>query len=372
MDTPALFKDVFNVESVSTLARLINETSPFPVEEFTALSVKSFHNQELKERSNAITAALITYLPTTFKDSGEIILNTLQSIPLTGQENWRGFILMPVGTFVEQQGLQKNDLELSFEIIYELTKRFTAEFAVRKFILKHHAYAMQKMHTWVNDENEHVRRLCSEGTRPRLPWATKIPDHIENPARTFLLLEKLMDDSSIYVQKSVANHLNDISKDNPEALCDFLLNFKSSNSMRTKWIVKHSLRTLIKKGNTEALSLLGYNDCINVQLNNLTVSNPNITLGEYLNFTFEIINNSEASENLIIDYLIHHKKSNGKLLPKVFKLKIVTLKPNESIVIQKKHSFKPISTRKYYSGEHRVQVQANGNLLDSIIFHLNA
>lgn len=268
---------------------------------------------------------------------------------------------------VRQFGLDHFDE--SMEALELFTQYSTAEFAIRPYIIEHEERTMMQMLLWSTHANEHVRRLSSEGCRPRLPWAMSLPVFKKNPSLILPILENLKSDDSLYVRKSVANNWNDITKDNPGVVIETFNKWKGEASEDTQWIMKHALRGLLKAGNADALSLMGF-ESAKVKLINLKVKAPKIRIGEKMKFTFEVINNGDQSADLMIDYIIHFQKANGKTAPKVFKLKSVKLAGQESLEIRKNHDFRLINTRKYYSGMHAVQVQINGEKMDSVEFEV--
>jgi len=268
---------------------------------------------------------------------------------------------------VRQFGLEHYDE--SMQALELFTQYSTSEFAIRPYIIEYEEKTMKKMLLWSTHENEHVRRLSSEGCRPRLPWAMALPEFKKNPSLILPILENLKSDPSLYVRKSVANNWNDITKDNPSVVINTFNKWKVGASEDTQWIIKHALRGLLKAGNSGALSLMGF-EPVNVKLTNLKVNSTKIKIGEKVNFSFEVVNEGNNSTELMIDYIIHFMKSSGMTAPKVFKLKALKLASGESIMISKYHDFRLINTRKYYPGAHAVQIQVNGEKLNTIAFEL--
>ncbi|MEM9987446.1 MAG: DNA alkylation repair protein, partial [Bacteroidota bacterium] len=260
-----------------------------------------------------------------------------------------GFNGMVLSDFVGQFGIDQP--KESLDALEIFTQVGSAEFAIRQFILKHEVLTMRRMEAWARHPNEHVRRLASEGCRPRLPWAVALPKYKKDPSPVLPILDQLKEDPSMYVRKSVANHLNDLSKDNPEVLLDLLESWKPNAPATTQWIIKHALRSLVKQGSPRALSLLGF-ESKNIKVSHLQLKPHNMSMGETLEFGFEITNLGEKEAQVVVDYQIHFVKANGVTAPKVFKLKNVKLGPEQSIQMSKSHTIKPITTRKYYSGHH--------------------
>ena len=358
----------FHKANISDLASRIKGSYPsFNEREFLNEVFSSLSDLELKERSALITQMLIKYLPDSFEEALTIILN---SLPLENAENeltgYDGFIIMPLTSFVSCKGLDHFDL--STKALYEMTKRFTSEFDIRYFIQRYPQKMLNLLESWTEDESLHVRRLVSEGTRPRLPWAFQLKEYRKDPSKVLALLTFLKDDSELYVRRSVANNLNDISKDNPTAVIETLKSWQNGTS-HMNWLTKHALRTLIKEGNSEALSLLGYkqSDSLDVKL---TVTKKDLNLGESLELSAEIHSYEKESLPIMVDFIIWYKKANGTLMPKVFKLKKSSIKADENLVLNKKHKFADFSTRKHYSGEHHVALQINGKMYEKVTFSL--
>lgn len=228
---------------------------------------------------------------------------------------------------------------------------------------------MKRLQEWALDDNEHVRRLVSEGSRPRLPWWPPLRQFIADPVPAIALLELLKDDPSLYVRRSVANHLNDISKDHPELLLTRMEAWSKGASDERLWLVNHALRTLVKRGDQRALAILGYGHA-DIELRGLALRPERLQFGESLEFEFELLNRDAAGQNLMIDFVMHFRKANGKTAPKVFKLKKARLAAGERLSIRKKLAIRPISTRKYYSGRQRLEVQVNGRILGGADFEL--
>lgn len=355
-------RDVFNPTVVNKLAQDIHATWPqFDVDGFTTDINTKLESLSFGDRNALIRDKLREYLPKHFPNAAQILIDSLGPEPaeaeLTGYD---GFTIMSQCDFVAKYGLDYFDI--SMKALYEMTKRFTAEGAIRAFIQKYPEKTMKQLEEWTNDENPLARRLASEGTRPRLPLAQRLPQFIEDPRPVLKLLDNLKEDATLLVRRSVANNLNDIAKDNPELVVETLQKWQKINDEGTQWLIKHASRTLVKQGNKDALALLGYSLNPAITIQNLTIENAVINLGEELIFHFEIQSNTNKTQNLMIDYIIHHMKANGKLAPKVFNLAKKRLKAGELLQLSKKHAIKPISTRKYYAGKHLLEIQINGDV----------
>jgi len=344
--------------------RLIKEVTPhypeFPEKEFyVSLFDKEWSEKPLKEMLMHSAMALRMCMPTDYLQTLEI----LQKIC----HKFSDFDAMIFPDVVRQFG--HSDYDESMQALELFTQYSTAEFAIRPFILEEEEKTMKQMLQWSTHENEHVRRLASEGCRPRLPWAMALPDFKNDPTLILPILENLKSDSSLYVRKSVANNWNDITKDNPEIVIETFKKWRKAASSETQWIMKHALRGLLKAGHAEALDLMGF-EPVSVRISKLKVSSPTINIGDKVNFSFEVKNDGKGSAELMVDYIVHFKKANGTTAAKVFKLKAFTLPVGESIQMSKNHDFKLINTRKYYSGIHAIQIQVNGDKLERIEFEL--
>jgi 3-methyladenine DNA glycosylase AlkC len=254
--------------------------------------------------------------------------------------------------------------------LHELTRRFSAEGDLRTFLEINPEKTLKILHEWTKDKSPHVRRLVSEGTRPRLPMSARIKRFQENPRPVLKLLEKLKDDPELYVRRSVANNVNDIAKDNPELAIETLKRWRKSKSAEVDWIIKHASRSLVKAGNTAALELQGVSTAAQLKLKDLQIKPARIDRGTGADLSFEIRNLENRRTPVILDYVIHFKKASGKLLPKVFKLRRLAIQPGQSCRITKIHRFKDTSGRKHYPGKHLLQIQANGNIIGEITFSL--
>lgn len=326
---------------------------------FNFLYDEEWGDKALKERMYHASQCLQKTLPQKFPQA----LKTLTAIA----QDFNGFDGMIFPDFVEQFGL--GHYQISIEALELLTQFSSAEFAIRPFILQKPTATMNKMLGWSLHHNEHVRRLSSEGCRPRLPWAMALSIFKKNPALILPILDNLRSDPSLYVRKSVANNINDISKDNSDIALKLLDSWQENSSSETKWITKHALRGLLKAGNQSALHLLGFK-AVKISLYNFTLKPKTLTMGQELIFSFLLKNNSKTKQSLMVDYIIYFMKANGKTAPKVFKLKTINIRAGEEITITKGHKIKPISTRKYYAGQHQLAIQVNGQLLDNLSFKL--
>ncbi len=356
------FKNKFSKASIKTLATEIVAFYPdFDAKKFTKLSVKTLDALELKDRVRQISAALNETLPADYGEALRVLIGSVKKIEGGVSE---GFIYWPYLQFIEEYGL--DSVDLSLDGMEALTPFFSAEFAIRPYILNDSKKTLKRMLRWAKSPNEHVRRLATEGSRPRLPWGIALPELIADPTRTSKILEILKDDSSEYVRRSVSNHMNDFSKDHAAFVSQTCSEWWSESPEMQK-LVKHALRNLLKKGDKEALKILGFGipkfSDVKIKLDS-----DQVIFGESLNFDIEIM--SEKSQSWMIDYAIHHQKANGKMSPKVFKWSVKKVKKDTILAVSKKHKIKPITTRKYYPGEHALEIFINGKSIGIQSFEL--
>ncbi len=241
-----------------------------------------------------------------------------------------------------------------------MTKRFSAEGALRTFLETDYNSTMKLLHEWCNDPNPNVRRLVSEGTRPRLPLAGRIKRFQKDPIPVIELLDKLKDDSSLYVRRSVANNINDIAKDNPDITIETLKKWNKSKSKNVQWVIRHASRSLLKEGNNKVLTLLGYSPEVSISASQVMVDKSDYSIGDKMLISFSITSNENSKVKLMIDYVINYMKANGKGADKVFKMRDLVIEPNQKIEIEKAHWLRNTSGRKHFSGEHSVSLQING------------
>ncbi|MCG8582748.1 MAG: DNA alkylation repair protein [Bacteroidales bacterium] len=325
---------------------------------------------ELKQRMYHISGILEDYLsgdyPTSIRQIHQII-DTLKAIKVEERVKYPDLVFMLLPHYIETKGL--NDFDTSVAAMEKITSFTTCEFAVRPFIIKYEDKMMSEMLKWAESDNHHVRRLASEGCRSRLPWGIAIRDFKFDPSPVLAILETLKNDPSEYVRKSVANNLNDISKDNPQVTIDIAKKWKGQ-SKETDWIVKHASRTLLKAGNQEMMQLFGFGSIHNIEINNFELSNSIIYVGDYLEFNFDLLNRSDKNELIRLEYAIYFLKQNGTHTKKVFKISEKVYSAETSTHIKRRQSFKVVSTRKFHMGEHLISLIVNGVEVDESAFEL--
>lgn len=360
---PEPLKNMFNVHTVGRLAESIQQEYPaFDREGFTTRVFDAeWEGRELKERIRRLASLLGDFLPTEYPAALAILH---RAIPHLTEQS---FEKMVFPDFVEVYGL--DDWEVSLPALEHFTQFISAEFAIRPFILRYFDRTMAQMLAWARHPHEGVRRLATEGCRPRLPWGMAIPRLKTDPAPILPILEILKDDPSETVRRSVANNLNDLSKDHPDLVLSTLQGWQTDGKERSA-LTHHALRTLVKQGHPGALALLGHSHEIAVAVRNLSVQPTEIPMEGKVTFSFEVVSQADEPQDLIIDYTVYLQRANGKQTPKVFKLAKRTLQPGETIQIMRTHSFKPVTIRRYYPGDHAIEPQINGKTFGRVVFTL--
>ncbi len=355
-----LMKNSYGVDVAIRIAKMIERAHPrFPVRAFLADVRPGFSDLELMDRGRRIAGALHTHLPSPFSKAAKILTAsfgpTLEEEPSNGLGS---FLYLPHSFFVANHGLRNFEAAMAFQ--YELTQRFTAEFCIRPYLERHEGKTLARLLLWTNDRSEHVRRLVSEGTRPRLPWAGRLPQFQKNPQPVLDLLERLKDDPALYVRRSVANNLNDIGKDHPQILLATCRRWLVDAPEPRQWIIRRALRSLIKEGNKAALALMGCRPSTCLVVGHAGVSPSRVNPGESVCLKFQVSNTSARRTKVIIDFRVHFVKANGKSSPKVFKLSTVQLPPRTSLPVQKTLSLKNLTTRQHHPGHHHMEALING------------
>ena len=356
-------KNYFGIELAELLGKKVKEVYPrFEYKKFIKFVESDIEPLELNARVELIAEGLRKFLPASYPEAVEILLSILGP-PLETEEGMftKGYMWYPLGMFVKKFG--QDDLNASMKAVYEITQRNTAEFAVRPLIEKYPGKVLKTFHKWAKDKSFHVRRLTSEGLRPRLPWAGRLDVFREDPSPVLDILEILKRDESEFVRKSVANNMNDILKDHREAALDTLERWKKDRNSNTDKIIKHALRNLVKEGDSRALKMMGYDEKANVKVSKLKVSPGKVKIGKSLELSFTLENTDKKPHNLMVDYIVHFVRKGGKRNAKVFKIGAKELKKNGREEIKKSHSFKKVTTRSYYPGKHRIEIQVNGKVL---------
>ena len=362
---PEPLKNMLNHNLLCKIASDIQSVhSTFLVDEFIQSTMgETWNDLELKDRIYKVAANLGKYLPEDYRTAIGIIDKVVMNYG-TWLDGFAWFF--PV--FVELYGQDEENWDVSIAALERYTPYASSEMAVRPFIIKHEDRMMAQMYVWSKHENELVRRLACEGCRPALPWAPALNSFKKDPAPILPILEQLKTDPSLWVRKSVANNLNDISKTHPELAVKIAKEWYGKNE-HTDWIVKHGCRTLLKKGNRETLAIFGCDDATSIDVIDFALGASVVSIGEDITFSFSISTKQAVKARL--EYGVDYVKSGGKRSRKIFKISEVSLKENEKKAYVKKHSFADVSTRKHYPGTHSITLTVNGAERGTLDFDLN-
>lgn len=353
-------KNQYGADVPRAIAAMISNVHPaFNGPEFVRDALEGYDALELMPRGKRIAQALRRHLPDDYPRALAILLGSLDQ-PHGRDPNLSlaSFLYLPHTVFVAQYGLAH--FEESMRAQHALTQRFTAEFSIRPFLEQHPEATLRQLAAWAADPSPHVRRLVSEGTRPRLPWAPRLRQFQADPAPVLALLELLKDDPELYVRRSVANNLNDIGKDHPEVLASTARAWLKNAPAGRAWIVGHALRSAVKRGEGAALEVLGFGKKAQVALGNIQITPAKAVMGGSVRIGFELTSTHPHGQRVLVDLAVHYVKASGQAKAKVFKLKTLELAPGQSTTLAKTLSLAEMSTRKHYPGLHRVEVILNG------------
>ena len=368
------FKNAISADLVTLIGELVaRHTGEVDGKAFSQPLISQLDALELKERVVLIADMLHAVLPDDGEKRADILLAMLHPDDLnhenapSGLDGLCGWGIWPLTDVIGRYGL--GDVGRSLEVLREMTKRGTSEFDIRPFVARSPDVALPIIASWVDDPNHHVRRLVSEGLRPRLPWGMRLNALIEDPGPTLPLLRSLRDDPSEYVRRSVANHLNDIAKDHPDLVAEIAADWSVDADANRKKLVRHACRTLIKQGHKPTLAVFGLH-APEIEEPNIRIVSRDVTLGGALELDVSFRSTSAEKQDLVVDYLVHHRKANGQLSPKVFKWTKLCARPGEIVSLSKRHAIVPITTRRYYSGDHAVSLRINGEDFGKELFSL--
>ncbi len=354
-------KDRFGPDVPVRIASMIASVHPgFASEAFVARALEGYDDLELTPRARHIARALAAHLPDDAEEAIAVLVASLGP-PTLRLEGMDSFLYLPHVFFVADYGLEC--LEASLAAQYQLTQRFTAEFSIRAFLERYPEETLARLRLWARDPNVHVRRLVSEGTRPRLPWAPRLRPFQRDPAPVVDLLELLKDDPEPYVRRSVANNLNDIAKDHPEVAVAVARRWLQGASPERRALVAHGLRTLVKQGHPKALEVLGFEAGTKVVVDRLTVAPDPAAIGGRVRIEVDLRNPDSSPRAVLVDLRVHFVKANGALRPKVFKGATLELEPGATGRVRKTVSLAQHTTRTHYPGRHHVEALVNGALM---------
>ncbi|HEU4691098.1 MAG TPA: DNA alkylation repair protein [Vicinamibacterales bacterium] len=355
-------KTFFSPALVRRLAGDLAGVHPgFPARAFVARATTGLDRLELLDRGRHIARALAVHLPAPYPDAVDVLIRSLGPEHASDELIGAGmapFYYLPHTIFVAEHGL--DHFEISMRAQYELTKRFSAESSIRPFIIKYPERTLGQLREWAHDSNPHVRRLVSEGTRLRLPWAARVAWLDEHPDRVLALLELLKDDPASVVRRSVANNLNDLGKVHPALLMRTCESWLVTASSDRRALVEHALRSAVKRGEADALRLLGYGQKASVALDEVRISPRRVAIGGRVAIEFTLCGRSRGTQEMLVDLAVHFIKADGRAAPKVFKLKRVVMPPRGRVAFSTSVSLAVHTTRKPQPGRHMVEVIVNG------------
>lgn len=354
-------KELFNQAYFLKLATEVKKAHQlFDEKSFLKEVTNNLSERELNKRLRHTSLTLKEFLPNNFQEAVNILKQVVPNLKT-------GYTTLVFPDFVGLYGIQH--FKFSLEALSYFTQFGSSEFAIRVFLKHDFKATLNVMQGWAKSDNVHIRRLASEGCRPRLPWSFKLDEVVKNPELTLPILTSLKEDTELYVKKSVANHINDYSKEHPELVIKILKDWKSNNP-HTTWILKHASRTLLKQGNTKALAFFGIKENSDLNLVSFNLKKQKIKIGDNLQYSFLIQNTSKKSISIRLEYAIYFKIANDKLSKKVFKISEKEITNSQTLSFEKHHSFKLLSTRKYYSGSHYIAIIINGKEIEKTKFNL--
>jgi len=364
-------KNRYGLEIPRRIADMIVHVCPsFPKQAFLRDALAGYDALELMPRGRHIARALHAHLPQDVPKALDILLASLDAPGTNPDGALASFLFLPHTVYVADHAIDY--FEAAMHAQHALTQRFTAEFSIRPFIEKYPERTFARLREWTHDPSPHVRRLVSEGTRPRLPWAPRLRALQRDPRPALELLELLKDDPELYVRRSVANHLNDIGKDHPALLNRVAKRWLTGATPERAWIVRHALRSAIKRGDAGPLAVSGFGAKAEISLRNATVAPRRVKSGGRVRFAFDLVNRLSRSQRVLVDLRVFYVKADGRTTPKVFKFKTLDFDPKQAWTLEKSLSLADLSTRKHYPGEHRVELLLNGRAVPLGTFRLGA
>lgn len=337
-----------------------------------------YEGLELMQRGQRIAEALHAQLPTDVPRALAVLTESLdppmgldaRGEPDAGDRPYSAFLYLPHSMYIAAHGLPHLDDAMRAQ--HALTQRFTAEFSLRPYLLHHREATLKHLRAWAQDNNAHVRRAASEGTRPRLPWAPRLPAFQKDPTFALPLLDALKDDPSSYVRRSVANHLGDIAKDHPGVATDIARNWLRGASADREALVRHGLRFLVKQGHAGALETLGVGHAVQLNVAAARITPAHAAIGGKLRIEADLHNSTQRPQRVLADLQVHYVKASGETAPKVFKLSTVEIAPGETVTLGKTLSLAQMTTRTHCPGRHAVALLLNGRSLPLGHFDLTA
>jgi 3-methyladenine DNA glycosylase AlkC len=359
-------EQLISVSCIRTLGKCLSEVAPERSWATVHAVTDMLPELGLAARAEAVRDALVADLPDGYRACEDIIAQALENPAFTGWMTW------PVTEAVAVRALGSREpdaFEAGLALLARLTTRLTGEFAIRAFLNADLERAMRVVRTWTDADDERVRRLASEGTRPRLPWAKRVPALSARPEVTLPVLDALYLDPSEFVRRSVANHLNDISRIDPDLAVTTATRW-GAVSGELPATVRHGMRTLVKQADPAALALMGFGSAEDLRVDGPLLRRPRVMVGQALEFDYTVVNAGPVPVKVAVDYVIHYRKASGSLAPRVYKLTVRILEPGEALTATRRQPLIPLTTRRYYPGQHALELQVNGARHGQVSFDL--
>jgi len=377
------FKNLINAHTVQHAGLHLHRVWPaLDRQRFEQHAAQGLDALEFKARAMQLADALQATLPADFAQAADVIEASLADplgLDAAGepvglgdaqrQAGLSGWVVWSLGEYVVRQGMA--DVPRALACLHALTQRFSAEFAIRPFIQQHPDATLAVLQRWVHDPSAHVRRLVSEGSRPRLPWGLRLHALVSNPAPTLPLLRALQDDPSAYVRRSVANHLNDIAKDHPDLVAQWVREHHNPAHTQRTALLRHASRSLIKQGHAPTLQAWGLGLGLQGEAT-LRLSSHRARVGDSVGLHVSLQSSAAQPQPLVVDYAVHHVRANGSTSAKVFKGWKLTLPPHATHSLNKQHGLRPVTTRQLFPGLHLIDVLVNGQRCATAVFELVA
>lgn len=358
--------ELIDAPVVDRLGRLLSQQGVKP--DKLGDAARAVDGNKLRQRVDIVRDALLADLPPSYGETAALVRAAFEN------EEFTGWMLWPVSEAVVARALASGparDFDDAMRILADLTTRLTGEFAIRAMLNARFERTLEIARQWTRDEDENVRRLASEGTRSHLPWAKGVPDLIRHAGATRSLVDALYNDESEFVRRSVANHVNDLSRDDPDLAAEIVADWFNHPDDNTRRVARHALRTLVKKGHPKALDLMGFTGA-EFYVDGPTIAEHEVSLGEEVRFTARVTNSGPETSHAAIDFVLHFQKARGTLSPKVFKIGSRSIEPGETVDITKSYSFQSQTTRTFHPGEHAIELQVNGRPYGRDTFQLIA
>lgn len=358
--------ELLDAAVVDRLVRLLRQQGV----ESTALdrAARAVDGNKLRQRVDIVRDALLADLPSGYDPTAAVVRAAFDDREFTG------WMLWPVSEAVADRALAsglERDFDDGMRVLAALTTRLTSEFAIRTMLAARLDRALAIANRWTRDDDANVRRLASEGTRSHLPWAKGVPALRRSPGVTRSIVDALYRDESEYVRRSVANHVNDLSRDDPDMAAEIVRGWLDEGDDSTPRVARHALRTLVKQGHPVALELMGFTGA-EFDVEGPFVAARAVPLGDAVSFTARVMNTGSEPARAAIDFVLHFRKARGALAPKVFKIGAYAIGPDETVDIAKTYSFRPQTTRTFHPGEHAIELQVNGRAHGRAVFQVVA